>query len=298
MSFNQGNVERAIFYWIYSFHMPLFIFISGYFTKVGQKTNKAISDATHFLSLFVFFNLFMWLVIPREVNYRSLLTPQYAMWYLLSMFYWKSAVIFLSDIFFTKRNLIWITIVSCIIGFVPFISEMLSFNRTICFACFFAAGIMARKYDLISRIRNVPLWVALSCTIGSLIFVISFYHYGLRYVYSNSYNFHALPFIERCLNMLMASMIGISLIRISQLRFPHWVSYIGQKTLFIYLYHTFFIALFPYIARYLHFTDNILTSLLSSIVIIVLLLAMSKITLFEKFLKINIFKNITSRFYN
>ena len=89
MALGGGKAEMAMFNFIYSFHMPLFVFLSGYFTRPEEMTEKAVRGAFHFLSLFILFDLLMWLVFPRDVNYRTILTPQYAMWYLLSMFYWR-----------------------------------------------------------------------------------------------------------------------------------------------------------------------------------------------------------------
>ena len=297
MALDYGKLERAIFYWIYSFHMPLFIFISGYFTKVGQRTNKSFTAATHFLSLFVLFNLFMWLIVPRGINIRSVLTPQYAMWYLLSMFYWKLGAMLVSDSVLTKRNFIYITILSCVVGFIPYINEILSFNRTFCFLCFFMAGIMARKWNVIHKIKKFPVWTALMGIFGSLLFIICFYHYGLRYVYSNSYGFHIIGFVERCANMVLAVLISLGFIRISQIRFPKWVSWAGTKTLFIYLYHTFFIAALPWVSKFLGLPNNIIISIIISAIIIAILLLLTHISFLETFLKWNMFKKSLEKIY-
>lgn len=71
MALGGGKMEMAMFNFIYSFHMPLFVFLSGYFTRPGELTEKSVRGAFHFLSLFVIFDLLMWLVVPRDVNYRN-----------------------------------------------------------------------------------------------------------------------------------------------------------------------------------------------------------------------------------
>ena len=59
MALGGGKAEMAMFNFIYSFHMPLFVFLSGYFTRPEEMTEKAVRGAFHFLSLFILFDLLM-----------------------------------------------------------------------------------------------------------------------------------------------------------------------------------------------------------------------------------------------
>lgn len=87
------EVVRILYRYIYVFHMPLFVFISGYFSK---KAAKSFSSAVHsgLIPYVIFALLFMaveWLIIPssRAGLPGSLLEPPFTYWYLLCLFYWR-----------------------------------------------------------------------------------------------------------------------------------------------------------------------------------------------------------------
>lgn len=299
MALGGGKAEMAMFNFIYSFHMPLFVFLSGYFTRPGEMTEKSVRGAFHFLSLFILFDLLMWLVVPRDVNYRTILTPQYAMWYLLSMFYWRFLSMFVKKKWLTWRNLAMVTVFSALVGFVPFIGEIGSFNRTACFLCFFMAGMMCRGTDFFSKIKKIPVWVAIIPAIVIFVFMLNFHVYndGLRYVYSNSYGTSLVRFVDRCGQMGAAVLLGIGFIRLSQLKMPKLFARLGQKTLFFYLYHTFFIAALPHVANTLELPRGLGWSAGYSLSIIVACAWLSRIKWLNGLLKTNMFGRCASGFY-
>ena len=299
MALGGGKAEMAMFNFIYSFHMPLFVFLSGYFTRPEEMTEKAVRGAFHFLSLFILFDLLMWLVFPRDVNYRTILTPQYAMWYLLSMFYWRFLSMFVKKEWLTWRNLVIVTAFSALVGFVPFIGEIGSFNRTACFLCFFMAGMMCRGTDFFSKVKKFPVWVAIIPMIAIFVFMLNFHFYneGLHYVYSSSYGTSLVRFVDRCGQMGAAVLIGIGFIRLSQLKMPKVFASLGQKTLFFYLYHTFFIAALPHVANTLHLPCHLGWFAGYALLIIIVCAWLSRIKWLKSFLKVNMFSGSASRIY-
>lgn len=299
MTLGGGNVEMAMFNFIYSFHMPLFVFISGYFTRPGEMTRKKIYEAFHFLSLFIVFDLVMWLLIPRDVNYRTILTPQYAMWYLLAMFYWRFLSIFVKKEWLTWRNFGIVTVLSILVGFVPFIGEIGAFNRTFCFLCFFMAGMMCHSMNFFMKIKKIPIWIAIIPMIIIFIFMLNcpIYNEGFKNIYSNAYNGSILRFGLRTMGMFMAVFIGIGFIRISQMKLPHLFALLGRRSLFFYLYHVLFIAVLACLSNAMQFPHSFTISALCSIIIIIACSLLSKIKILNKFLQVNIFNRIASQVY-
>lgn len=53
MALCGGKVEKVTFNFIYSFHMPLFVFTLGYFTRPGEINVKSFRSAFHFFALFL-----------------------------------------------------------------------------------------------------------------------------------------------------------------------------------------------------------------------------------------------------
>lgn len=177
MNLGGGKFSIVMFNFIYSFHMPLFVFVSGYFTHPGVMDLKKIREAFHFMSLFILFDLLCWLIIPRDVNYRTILTPQYAMWYLLAMFYWRFLSIFVKKEWLTRRNLVIMIAFSALVGFVPFIGEIGSFNRASCFLCFFMAGMMCQNTSFFVKVKKIPIWIAVIPMILIFVFMLNCHIY-------------------------------------------------------------------------------------------------------------------------
>ena len=297
MALAGGRVEMATFNFIYSFHMPLFVFISGYFTRPGEISAKSFRSAFHFLSLFIIFDLLMWAVNSRDLGVRSALTPQYAMWYLLSMFYWRLGAMFIRKEWLTVRNFIAVTLFSALIGFVPFIGEVFSFNRTFCFLCFFVAGMMCRDTDFFKRMERIPLWWLLLPSACIFIFMLWLYGGGLRYVYSFSYGGNPLRFLERAGQMGFAVVLGLCFIRVSRMKMPSIFARLGRKSLFFYLYHTFLIMALPYVVRSLGLPNNLVMSVIYTIIIVIILSFLSRIRFLNAFLDFNLFDGFASRLF-
>lgn len=77
-------VSGGIYSVIYSFHMPLFVFLSGYFAKVttfGEWKRK----------VFKFLEPFLVIMIPQFLICRSwhvFIDPENSGWYLMSLVWW------------------------------------------------------------------------------------------------------------------------------------------------------------------------------------------------------------------
>lgn len=121
----SNPVMYSIYSVMWSFAMPVFIFISGYFTRSVPDSKKAL---TNILIPFLVFNTFYWAVSTR--NLGGLLTTQYAMWYLLSLFSWRLIVIPLSKLRF---SFVFSVLASLYIGCIPKATNFLSVQRTIAF---------------------------------------------------------------------------------------------------------------------------------------------------------------------
>lgn len=145
---NLGTIRACI----YSFHMPAFIFISGYFT--GNYRRSAVKSITHFLLPYLVFDT-LWLYVndgiwPPEV--MQLLTPEYIFWYLLCMVYWRLFAGLLSRI----KGIFFISFaVAIAIGtYVP-ADRFLSISRAVAFLPFFVLGLRCAE-NRIRFIRRRP----------------------------------------------------------------------------------------------------------------------------------------------
>jgi len=149
--------------YIYAFHMPLFIFISGYVTSLKPTREKKRKFVIRMLCLYGICQVihlaiqYYFGVLGPDI-YNWFISPQFALWYIVSLLFWRLMAweIFanLSDI-----NLILLTVMLFFVcGFVPLGHEF-SFQRTFAFLPFFCAGLICKRNNLIAAIERTPILI-------------------------------------------------------------------------------------------------------------------------------------------
>jgi len=141
---HQNTISRKIVVFIYSFHMPCFIFISGFLTS---KNSIKIINLARLLILYYLFNFSFSLIVYFLYDFKiNFLIPQISYWYILSLFSWRIIIKFL--IKFDYIILISI-IISLLEGYWECFSHILAIDNTIAFLPFFLAGNKIRNKGLI-----------------------------------------------------------------------------------------------------------------------------------------------------
>jgi len=144
-----GTAVDALFYFVFCFHMPFFVFISGYFSKNTQKARD--TAFTRWLVPFVFFNTAMMLLLHLGGTRRfSLVTPVHAYWYLLALFVWR---VLLQDLIKIRYILPLSLVVALLVGFSQDITNYLALRRIVAFLPFFLLGYYTtpRALDAVRR---------------------------------------------------------------------------------------------------------------------------------------------------
>ncbi|MFF0575387.1 acyltransferase family protein [Streptosporangium saharense] len=147
-------VAHAAYFFVYLFHMPLFIVLSGYlsrnFTFSSGKARKLISTLA---VPYVIFELVY--SLPRLILYGkldiSLLDPYYLTWFLMSLFLWRLSTP-------VWQQLRWPLVVAVGISLLSGMSRLpdeLSMNRTLGLLPFYVLGLMLRPehFELLRRPR-------------------------------------------------------------------------------------------------------------------------------------------------
>ena len=164
------------FYLIYSFHMPAFVFLSGYFSYSGWKKR-----GTSFRSLlsYVFLYLFMqgMLHICDIFFYGSTrIFPDFwhassTPWYILALIFWNLAML-PAELFLRRREgkEITVYVLFLILLFVPLsflevgrtLKDFLALDRSLSFAPFYYVGFLAKCYGCSFRkIYKLPVLLGL-----------------------------------------------------------------------------------------------------------------------------------------
>lgn len=143
---SKSDIARSAFLFIYSFHMPLFIFISGYFSRKSidkKDKNKIINFFSLYLILKIIFFIIDKFIYKREISF-SLFTTDWLEWYLFAMGSWYLISILLKDVN-KKYILIFNIILSLIIGYDKCIGDLYCLSRIIVFYPFFVLGSIISK---------------------------------------------------------------------------------------------------------------------------------------------------------
>ena len=136
---------------IYCFHMPVFVFLSGYFSK-EINPQKLVGSC---LIPFFIFNSIYAIFIEKSYN---LLKPEYLYWYLLSLFFWRLLIL----PFKNKKQLLVVSLfMGLFVGYISDVDRFLSISRTICFFPFFIAGNLFTENSM-KKLRKLPVWISIA----------------------------------------------------------------------------------------------------------------------------------------
>ena len=139
--------------------VPVFIFISGYFSRKKKKAELPASIWKLLEPLIIFQALTL---LPRFImkgfSFGAILTPWYVLWYLLSLIYWRLLIQIIPDRILNNTKLILIVAfcISILAGFLPF-GRFLSIQRTLSFMPFFFLGYYMRGKNIYLPKKYKPL---------------------------------------------------------------------------------------------------------------------------------------------
>ena len=160
----QQGLLRALYCCIYSFHMPVFIFCSGYFSKRSGTDKNCVKLALRdcllpYLAFQVIYGLltFQQAKSPTEslLAIFSFAEPRWAMWYLLSLFFWRT---FVHPFTSLRWPLAFSIVLSIYIGTTN-AGSFFSISRSFAFFPYFLCGFLLSSYQL-ERLRATKYSVA------------------------------------------------------------------------------------------------------------------------------------------
>ncbi len=229
-------VTRAI----YLFHMPAFIFTTGYLSK--SKKSKSAESHFRLLTLFFIFSLVMmagnYLVNASPFRF---LTPYNSLWYLLAVIVWRFTAEKLSTV---KGIVVWSVIISLAVGMFPDVDNMLAAARIFAFYPFFIIGYKFPTEKFNSFIEKRRVW---HCLLGWLILLVSAVitlgaaaklNYSTNDLLMNSYE-SAGDLIRRIIILVISTLVIVGMfLAMPNRKFP-LITTAGGFSLWIYLFHRF-----------------------------------------------------------
>ena len=153
MSVDVVSISTANF--VHLFTMPLFVFISGYFTRHVNDAKKYWNGILGIFETYVVFQLIKGILYHYSI-YELIAFPAPMMWYMLALIYWK-ALYYVLCRFNVKVNgwiVLFFVILTLIAGFIPFMGRAFAISRFIYFAPWFFLGIMMQKVNIIDEVNQ------------------------------------------------------------------------------------------------------------------------------------------------
>ena len=239
------SLANDLYLFIYSFHMPAFIFCSGYFSRSAR--SRSWESMVQLLLYYLVFNTLMLVFakVYRGIDFKFL-DPYYSYWYILSLVAWRAAIGQLEKV----RGLVLLSVlVTLLMGFIDGFPRELSIRRTIAFFPFFAAGYLVNKEKVEHFLNNRKPWQMLLWTVPVAVAAAAAYWAANRFQLTETV---AAMFaytsrntmLHRLLMMVISTAAIISMLLVVPSRKIPLLSLIGRNSLLIYLAHRFITMVF------------------------------------------------------
>ncbi|PWX21785.1 acyltransferase family protein [Clostridium perfringens] len=256
------EVARLLYVFIYEFHMPVFVFISGYLSKNVEKGRR--NAVRNFLTPFLLFNIIWNLItlvgplflrgefteLPSEQAF-SFFTPGWALWYIFAMFLWK---ILLPDLLKFKNIFILSVIAGISVKLSGEFGSYMALSRTITFAPFFLAGYYSseeklkrfRKFTRFNILNKVPSILILIIGVLIALIFVNYSNIADEFFWADrSYSNFNIEIFTGILLYIAVYIIGFAFVYVFINLMPEnqtFLSKIGKNTLSVYFLHTYFIG--------------------------------------------------------
>ncbi len=243
----DSEVMRGVYLSIYVFHMPVFFFVSGLFSKkaVDEKRKDKVIG---FVMMYVFMK-----VIVFVTQLLSGVRPKFDLfseggfpWYLLAMAFCIMVTMLLKD-FSWKYVLTFSIIIACFAGYNDNIGNFLCLSRFFVFYPFYYVGYIADREKIEKFCKGKPQKIVSAILIVAAIAFVAYkgddiYWTRLLLTGRNPYsslngNFH-FGFWFRFVYYVVAFIIGTAVVILTPERTPKGlIAKLGQRTLGVYVFH-------------------------------------------------------------
>ncbi|RDU38960.1 acyltransferase [Neobacillus piezotolerans] len=280
----DNEVFFALYKAIYTFHMPAFILISGFFAKGFNEKGYVAKIARKLILPYIIFqviySVFYYYLYQKPDLRIDPFDPQWSLWFLVSMFFWSIMLIFFTKIRPSFAIAAAFSI-GLLIGYISWVSNYLSLSRTFVFFPLFLVGYYMKKEHFYSlfTIRKRIIAIAVFLTVFA-----GFYFYPeMQYQWLlGSKPYEAMGVASVWAMFKRLGIYALSLVMVMSFfafvpRKQYFFTTLGKNTLYVYLLHGFFVKVFREsdIASYFDKTERIV--LLAGISLILVIGLSSKL---------------------
>lgn len=278
----SNPMSGAIYSIIYAFHMPLFVLISGYFTKVDDLTKLNRRS----LLLLETYLLIMGAQCILYRDYHHLIIPENSGWYILSLIFWGYMTRAIRNYRPLYQILIAGSIALLVFQFSPGKYEQIfSFMRTILYFPLFIVGYIAKNksFDITKQIDKRTLRYAL--IVLSIFICILLSYFSGRKLHVFEFNRDSLSVLMNdwnlsatyvyCIKIAMGGAFALlCILLLNIVRFPAIFAFYGQHSLLFYTMQAIIVHFYRDIIG-----PTLIHSLIGSVITITLCCLLCKTTI-------------------
>lgn len=243
-----SDITGWIYAPIYLVHMPLFVLISGYFSK-NLTWDKFKEGSIKSLETYFFSSLIAFVFINR--SFTEFLYPSQANWYLIALVFWR-LLIFISSKLKIAGDLLGISIVTSLIVFTiptPFNMQFMAIGRVLQFLPFFVLGyilaerdiceLRAYKYDYLLHIVAFVLCITAGYLSCRGLHLIEFHRSNVLSVVDETGLNTGYVWLLKVFVEFSAIILSMTFLSITTL--PSWLCNLGKYSLQLYVIQILFI---------------------------------------------------------
>ncbi|GAB4074854.1 acyltransferase family protein [Barrientosiimonas marina] len=246
---SESSGVNTLYLWIYTFHMPAFIFLAGFFAKGSGSIRDIIKLAKKLLVPYLIFQVIYtgyYFLIGKDGWEFEMFYPHWALWFLFSLFSWHMLLIAFKRVPAAMGLAITVGI-GLIVGYFGDIGHSFSLSRTFVFFPFFLLGYLVTQNQLewLKHIQFKAAAVIVMLAVAVGIYYAPDFNTGWLLA-SKSYSSLGLPeygIIARLLVYVTSFAMAASFLAwMPQKHYP--LTVFGTQTIYVYLLHGFFVQFF------------------------------------------------------
>lgn len=240
----DAPVARALYLFIYMFHMPMFIVVTGYFSRnwtfAGGKARKVITNlGVPYLVFETAYSLYD-AVVGRNALEISLLDPYFLTWFLCAMFFWKLS----TPVWQQIRWPLAVAVGFSLLSYMSDLGDTFDIHRVLGLLPFYVLGLLLRPehVELLKK-PAAPLLGWLVLATGLAVAYLVMHHMNHNWVYwKDPHSELGVDNVTGTLMRLGMLASGTVLVAAFLAVVPKrrtWFTGLGATTLYAYLLHGF-----------------------------------------------------------
>jgi len=282
----EDQLSFKVYTFIYTFHMPLFIFISGYFSK-NMTWDKLKKSFKTLIPVYFIFQII--LSIPNMLDgsfslFNFFTSPQGILWYILALLYWRIIFYLITKMRFLSPPMVLAGsfLASLLIGLINY-PVFLSIAKTVAFLPYFALGYYCTG-GIIAKIRGLNKAVSAVILFTAFILVYLFATSDFTLIlygeFSYKYAFNSIPvgLLCRIIMLLAAIILSCAVINTTTSKLHKY----GGRTLDIYLLHAPLVYIgYRFVLGRLGIAPDLITALIAFVLIMPICILLMQMKVFQ-----------------